>query len=266
MNQAIYTVNGTVTRMIAIATNVFREVMRDRVLYLIGLYAGGLMLASRLLPEVAAATEDKILVDLALAAMPVLGLIVAVFIGTNLVSKEIEKRTVFVLIAKPVSRAEFIVGKHWGLSAVLAVLITAMTAIAVLILFALKIRFSLPNLLVSSGFLLLQLSLISAIAILFSVFTSALLSMLFTFGVYLMGQLSQDIVQFGRLTKNPAIEAATQGLYLVLPDLVRLDLKNQAVYNLIPASPILLGSALYAALYIAFALSIASMIFSQREF
>lgn len=266
MSEAVYTVGGTFTRISAIASNVFREVIRDRVLYLLGLYAGGLILAGRLLPEVAAATEDKIFLDLALAAMPVLGLIIAIFVGTNLVNKEIEKRTVFVLIAKPVTRAEFIIGKHWGLSAVLAVLIGAMNAIAISILFALKIPFSLPNLLISSGFLFLQLSLVSAIAILFSVFTSSLLAMMFTFGVYLMGQLSQDIVKFGRLTKNPSIETATQGLYLVLPDLARLDLKNQAVYNLIPSPPVLLGSVLYAALYIAFALSIASLIFSRREF
>ncbi|MBE9010927.1 hypothetical protein IQ250_11980 [Pseudanabaenaceae cyanobacterium LEGE 13415] len=110
------------------------------------------------------------------------------------------------------------------------------------------------------------MSLVSAIAILFSVFTGALLAMMFTFGVYLMGLLSQDIVKFGKLTKNSSIEAATQGLFLVLPDLSRLDLKNQAVYNLIPASPILLSSVLYALLYIAFTLSIASLIFSRREF
>lgn len=266
MSEAVLTVGGTMNRIGAIATNVFREVMRDRILYLIAFYAGAILLANYLLPEVAAATEKKILLDLTLAAMPVIGLIVAIFVGTNLVNKEIEKRTVFVLIAKPVSRAEFVVGKHFGLSAVLAVLIAAMSAIAVAILLIAKIPFSLPNLLISSGFLFLQLSLISAIAIMFGVFTSSLLAMMFSFGIYLMGQLSQDIVKFGKLTKNPSIEAATQGLYLFLPDLARLDLKNQAVYNLIPSPQILLGNILYAVLYIAFALTIASLIFSRREF
>ncbi|MBD2079164.1 ABC transporter permease subunit [Leptolyngbya sp. FACHB-17] len=266
MSQAVQTVGGTVMRIQAIAANVFREVIRDRVLYLIGLYGAGLLLAGRLLPEVAAATEAKILLDLALAAMPVFGLIVAIFIGTGLVNKEIEKRTVFVLIAKPVSRAEFIIGKHLGLSAVLAVLITAMTVSAIAILSLFKTPFPLANLLLSSIFLWLQLSLVSAIALLFSVFASALLAMMLTFGIYLIGQLSQDLVQFGRLTKNPAIETATQGLYLVLPDLARLDLKNQAVYNLIPAAPTLFASVLYALLYITLTLAIASLIFSRREF
>lgn len=266
MSEAVLTIGGTMNRICAIATNVFREVMRDRILYLIAFYAGAIFLANYLLPEVAAATEKKILLDLTLAAMPVIGLIVAIFVGTNLVNKEIEKRTVFVLIAKPVSRAEFVVGKHFGLSAVLAVLITAMSAIAIAILFIAKVSFSLPNLLVSSGFLFLQLSLVSAIAILFSVFTSSLLAMMFTFGIYLMGQLSQDIVKFGKLTKNPSIESVTQVLYTVLPDLARLDLKNQAVYNLIPPPQILLGNIVYALLYVTFALAIASLIFSRREF
>lgn len=266
MSEAVLTIGSTFNRIGAIASNVFREVMRDRILYLVIFYAGALILANYLLPEIAATTEKKILLDLALATMPVIGLIVAIFIGTGLVNKEIEKRTVFVLIAKPVSRAEFIIGKHLGLSAVLAVLIAAMSLIAVGILLTEKIPFSLPNLLISSGFLLLQLSLISAISILFGVFTSSLLAMMFSFGIYLMGQLSPDIVKFGKLTKNPAIESVTQGLYLVLPDLTRLDLKNQAVYNLIPAPQILLGNALYAFLYIAFVLTIASLIFSRREF
>ena len=146
-----------------------------------------LMLAGRLLPEIAATTEKKILLDLSLAVMSVLGLVIAIFVGTGLVNKEIEKRTVFVLIAKPVSRAEFIIGKHWGLSAVLAVLVAAMTAIALLILSFYQVPFSLRDILISSSFLFLQLSLITAVAIGFGVFTSSLLAVLFTFAIYLMG-------------------------------------------------------------------------------
>lgn len=263
---AIMGVGSTAGRIGTIATNVFREVIRDRVLYLVGFYALAMMLAYRLLPEIAATTEKKILLDLGLAAMSVLGLIIAIFVGTNLVNKEIEKRTVFVLIAKPVSRVEFIIGKHWGLSGVLAVLVTAMTAINLAVLYLAKVPFSLRDLLISSSFLFLQLSLITAIALSFGVCTSSLLATLFTFGIFLMGQFSQDIVKFGKLAKNPSIEAATQGLYLVLPDLSRLDLKNQAVYNLIPTPDVLIANAGYAVLYIVFVLAIASLLFSAREF
>jgi ABC-type transport system involved in multi-copper enzyme maturation permease subunit len=257
---------STLGRILTIATNVFREVIRDRILYLIGFYGLAMALASRLLPEVAAATEQKILLDLGLAAMAVLGLVIAIFVGTGLVNKEIEKRTVFILIAKPVSRTEFIIGKHWGLSAVLAVLVAAMTAIDMGVLTVAKVPFSMANLLLSSTFLLLQLSLITAIAIAFGVFTSSLLATLSTFAVFMMGTLSQDIVKFGKLTKNPQIETMTQGLYLIVPDLSRLDLKNQAVYNLIPSPEVLLGNVGYALVYMVLALAIASLVFSKREF
>ena len=116
-------------RIFVMATNVFREVIRDRILYIIGFYALLMVVVMQLLPQIAASTEDKIFLDFGLAAMNVLGLIVAVFVGTGLVSKEIEKRTVLSLIAKPISRAEFIIAKHLGLSSVLALLVAVMTVI-----------------------------------------------------------------------------------------------------------------------------------------
>lgn len=265
-SQAILNLGGTFSRIGAIATNVYRETIRDRILYLIGLYAIALVLASQLLPHIAASTEKKILFDLVLAAIAVFSLIVSVFVGTGLINKEIEKRTVFVLIAKPVGRSEFIIGKHLGLSAVLAILIVAMTVIGAGVLMLAQVPFSIPNLMISSSFLFLQMSLIVAIALLFGVFTSSLLATLFTVAIYLMGQISQDILRFGKLTKNPQIESIMQGLYLVLPDLSRLDFKNQAVYNLIPSPEVLVGNALYAVLYTVFVLAIASLIFSNREF
>ena len=117
------------SRIVVIARNVFLEVIRDRILYLIAIFALLMVAASFLLPEVAAGAQDKITLDLGLAGIHLLSVIVAVFVGTGLVNKEIEKRTVLVLIAKPVSRAEFLIGKHLGLSAVLAVLIAALAAI-----------------------------------------------------------------------------------------------------------------------------------------
>ncbi len=253
-------------RVFTIMANVFREVIRDRILYLVGLYALLMAMAVRLLPEVAAATETKILLDLGLAAMQVIGLVITVFLGTGLVNKEIEKRTVLVMIAKPISRLEFIVGKHLGLSAVLAVLVAVMTVVFLVIAVLAKAPFVLPNILVSSFFLWLQLSLLTAVAIAFSVFTSSLLATLLTFGVFLMGSFSANLVALGVQSKNPAIEAFTRNLYLVLPDLARLDLKNQAVYGKLPATDMLLGNAGYGLLYMVVLLMIASLIFSGREF
>lgn len=255
-------------RIFTIATNVFREVVRDRILYIIGFYALILAAAIRILPEIAAATEDKIFLDFGLAAMSLLGLIVAVFIGTGLVNKEIEKRTVLVLIAKPISRLEFIIGKHLGLSAVLALLIAAMTIIYIALLQFGNISYDLGSILLAALFLLLQLSLITAVAIALGVFTSSVLATLLTFGVYLMGNFSQDLVTLGRLNNNPGFQRLTQGLYLILPDLSRLNLKNQAVYGneLLPNATTLIANAGYGLLYTVLLLAIAILIFSRREF
>lgn len=240
--------------------------MRDRVLYLIGLFALFLVACVRLLPEIAATTENKILLDVGLAAMSLLGLVIAVFVGTGLINKEIEKRTVLVLMAKPISRTEFIVGKHLGLSAVLAVLIAAMTAIYMAILVVDRVSFPIGSILVSSLYLFLQLSLVTAVAIVFGVFTSSLLATLLTFAVYFMGNFSRDLVTLGALSKNPAIENLTRSIYLVLPDLARLDLKNQAVYGQLPSPNLLLENAVYGILYIIVLLAIATFVFSRREF
>jgi ABC-type transport system involved in multi-copper enzyme maturation permease subunit len=120
--------------------------------------------------------------------------------------------------------------------------------------------------LVSSIYLLLQLSLITAVAIAFGVFTSSLLATLLTFAVYLMGNFSRDLVTLGALSKNPAVENLTKSIYLVLPDLARLDLKNQAVYGQLPGVDVLLTNAGYWLLYVVVLLAIATLVFSIREF
>ena len=249
-----------------IASNGFREVIRDRILYMIGLFALLLMLAWRILPEVAATTENKMLIDFGLAGIDALGVIVAVFVSTGLINKEIEKRTILILIPKPVNRAQFIIGKHLGVSAVLAVLIVVMTTIYLILLSFSRISYPLGSILVSTLYLFLQLSLIAAVGLLFGVFTSSLLAALLSFGIYLMGNLSPDLVELGNLSRNSNIKMLTQGLYLVLPDLSRLNLKNDAVYGILPPSLTLFGNGLYGFFYTVLVLTIAILIFSQREF
>ncbi|MDJ0553519.1 MAG: ABC transporter permease [Microcoleaceae cyanobacterium MO_207.B10] len=253
-------------RIIKIAKNVFREVIRDRVLYLIGVFALLMVAAVRLIPELSVGTEDKIILDLGLAAISVLGLIVTVFIGTGLVNKEIEKRTVYILVAKPLSRSELIIGKHIGLSAVLAVLLGTMTIIYGLILSLSGISYPIGSILVAVIFIFVQLSLLTAVAILCGVFTGSLLATLFTFGIYLMGNLSRDLVNLGELTNNPGVKKLMMGLYVVLPDLARLDLKNDAVYSLLPNIAILVTNFGYAVVYTILLLSISIAIFARREF
>ncbi len=255
-------------RIFVIAKNVFQEVIRDRILYIIGFYALILAAAIRILPEFTATTGGKIFLDFGIVAMSIIGLIVAIFVGTGMVNKEIEKRTILVLIAKPMSRSEFITGKYLGLSTILALLIAIMTAIYLVFLQFGSIYHPTASILIAAIFIFLQLSLITAVAITFGVFTSSLLAITLTFAVYLIGNITQDLLQFGRLSRNPALERFTQGLYLILPDLSRLDLKNDAVYGLqaLPDATTLITNAGYGLLYSAMLLAIAILIFSQREF
>lgn len=253
-------------RIWSIAANGFREVIRDRVFYFVGFFLLLLAIALRLLPEIAVGTDEKIFLDLGLAAIEALTVIVAVFIGTNLINKEIEKRTILVLIAKPISRVEFILGKHFGLSAVLVVLVVAMTIIYLILLSLAQISYPIGSILISLVFLCLQLFLLTAVAIAFGVFTSSILATLLSLGVYLMGQISRDILALGKLSQNPGLERLTKFIYLFLPDLSRLNLKNTAVYDILPSPAELLANALYAICYTVFLLVVAILIFSKRQF
>jgi ABC-type transport system involved in multi-copper enzyme maturation permease subunit len=173
-----------------------------------------------------------------------------------------------VLLAKPVSPWEFIVGKHLGLSAVLAVLLAGLGLMFAAMLGITGVSFSFPSLALATGFMLLEAMLLTEVAILFGVFTSSLLATLLTFAVYLMGHLTQDLVAFSQIAENPGLQRLTQGIYLVLPDLERLNLRNLAVYglDLLPDPLTLLAHLAYALVYSALLLLLATVVFSRRQF
>ncbi len=253
-------------RIWAVASNVFREVMRDRIFFVIGFYAALTIAAWRLLPAISGAAQDKILTDFGAASSSLLGVVVAIFVGTNLINKEIEKRTVFTIVTKPISSIEFIIGKHLGLSAVLGILVVGMTAIYLLILSLAQINYQLVPLLLTAFFLFLELCLLTAAALLFGVFTSSILAILLTFSFYLVGHLSEGMVRLAGVTKNPGFQKMTDNLYLVLPDLSRLDLKNDAVYGVLPQADTLLLNAGYAIVYTVALLLVTTVVFSRKQF
>jgi len=239
----------SILRIWAIAANSFREVIRDRILYFIGFFALLMAFAWRLLPEIAVGTDEKIFLDLGLAAIGLLGVIVAVFVGTGLINKEIDKRTILVLIPKPLSR-----------------MLGVMLVIYLLMLLGMKVSFQALPLIVSVFYLGLELILIAAVAITFGVFTSSIIATLMTFGFYLMGHISKDLIQLGIISKNANILAITKNIYLILPDLERLNFRNEAVYGLLPSADVLMGNALYSLVYTGLLLGISILIFSRRQF
>jgi ABC-type transport system involved in multi-copper enzyme maturation permease subunit len=251
---------------LVIASNVFREVIRDRVLYLVIFFALFLLGVNRILPYLSTLSSDKIFLDFGLGAIAILGLIVTVFMGTSLINQEIDRRTIIVLLAKPVSRVEFILGKHLGLSGVVAVLVTILTLFYLGILQINGVAYPLAAILIANGFLILELSLLVAVSILFSVWTGPLLALTLTLAVYGMGHLSQDFVKLMQLTDNLQLQQLASNVYLVLPDLSQLTLRNEAIYNALPDTMTLLAHASYGVAYTAILLVIATLIFLQREF
>ncbi len=254
--------------IVAIAANVFREAIRNRVLYAVGIHGCILLLAALLLPRIAGGAQFKMLPDIGLASMEAIAVAIAIAVGSRMIEQEIDRRTILILVSKPITRAEFILGKFFGLGAVLAAMLGLMLGLFLITLWSQSNDFSVVLAILSTGFLLLRLLLVVAIILLFGSFSSALLAMLMSLTVYLIGNLSQDLIRIGKATENLDLEQLTRGLYLILPDLSRLDIKNDVVYGFagLPDSSVLLGNAVYGVVYTIALLAITIGIFSRRQF
>lgn len=253
-------------RLGVIAGNVYRQVMRDRLLYLVGLFTVMVAIAGLLLPEVAAGAADKLWLDLGLAAIHGFSALAAILVGANLINQEVDRRTILVLLAKPVSPGEFVVGKHLGLAAVLTVLVGALGLVFLALMALQGITLPLVSLLWVLGFTAMEAVVLGAIALFFGSFTSTLLATLLSLATYLMGHLSANLVNLTTLNDNPGLTRLARALYLILPDLERFNLRNQAVYgtDLLPDLPTLTGHLLYGVVYIALLLSLTSLAFRRR--
>jgi ABC-type transport system involved in multi-copper enzyme maturation permease subunit len=261
-----------------IAVNVFRESVRDKVLYNLVFFAILLIGASLLLGQLTAGQEVKIIKDLGLAATSVFGLFIAVFIGIGLVSKEVERRSIYGLLVKPISRPQFIVGKYLGLVLTLAVNVAIMAAALYVVLAgtdwftAEPIRRTWeapavdPQLLKAIVLIFAQLALVTAIALLLSTFSSPLLSAALTVGLAIVGHFNADLRQFEQVVDSSLLAWLLRALYYVLPNLVPFDVTSQVVH----AEPVpwtYLGATLaYGAVYVTAVLLAAVWIFSRRDF
>lgn len=255
-------------RIWTIARNVFLEVVRDRILYVIGVFAVVMTMAIALLPEVAAGTEDKLILDTGLAAINILSLFVVVFVGTGLINKEIEKKTVLVLIAKPVSRWEFIVGKHLGLSLVMALLISALTFVMLGLLSFSGVPYELHLMLIAVLFMFLEMMLLIAAAMMFGVITSTVLATLMTLAIFAVGHETRNILALDKIAESENFRRIAEGLFLVLPDLERLNLKNEIANGFVapPSGGGLLENAAYGLIYTALLLTVTVTVFERRQF
>jgi len=251
----------------AVALNTFREAVRDRVLYNLIFFALMMIGAAILVGQISIGIERLVIINLGLSAISIFGLVMAVFIGVGLVYKEMEKRTLYSLLAQPIRRSEFLLGKYAGLLLTLAVNTSFMTlGLAAALFYVGRPLVRSDALIVVAVYLiLLQLALVTALALFFSCFSSPLLSTLFTLGIYITGVFARDIRTLGELTHNPALKGATKILYYLVPNFHNFNVIAAVAHSdSIPAA-LVAQNTLYAALYVALLLTGASAIFSRRD-
>jgi ABC-type transport system involved in multi-copper enzyme maturation permease subunit len=206
----------------------------------------------------------RLILDIGLGSINFFGVLIAIFIGIGLVSKEIEKKTIYTIVSKPVARFEFLLGKYLGLSLTLLINTAIMTAglLAVLSFQDVPVHGVLFKAL---GMIMLEFMVITAVALLFSTFSSATLSAIFTLAIYVIGHLTPDLKAFGQKMEGVG-RTVLEGMYYVLPNLERFNLKGHVTHNMpVPIQDLGLTVA-YGLAYTAFLLMLASVIFQRRDF
>ena len=243
-----------------IATNTFREIIRDKILYTIFIFAILMILSANLVGTISMKQEEKLAVDFGFAMIEIFNLIITLFVGSSLIFKKKKKKLVYFLFSKPISRTDFILGKFFGLSLVLLVLNLVMS-----VLFFLIAGFKVVYLLVLS-FVFLQSLLLLAVILFFSTFTSSIITLFLSFLVYLIGHITINLRIFAIHSGGEIFRWIADVVYLIMPNLDLLNLKNQVIYE-ITLNPISLAvSFFYVIAYIALLLLASTTIFQRKEF
>lgn len=253
-------------RIQAIAFNTFREAVRDRVLYNLVFFALLLMASAPLLSQISIGVQRVLLINLSLTAISIFGTVISIFVGISLVAKEIEKKTLYPVLARPVGRGEFILGKYFGLAGTLAVNTAAMAVGFYLALFLMTQHFTPAdaNVLIAAYFLLLQFCVVIGLALLFSSFSSPLLSALFALSMFVAGTFAADLREFAQLAHGPARWLAVVMSYVV-PNLASLNVITRVSHDQVIPAALVGYNTLYCALYTAAVISGAALIFSRRN-
>lgn len=251
-------------RIMAIALMAFTEAVRDRILYSLLVFALAMIGSSTVLVQLSVGGEEKIVKDLGLAAISLVGVLIAVFIGVGLVSREIDRKTIYMVMARPVRRAEFVLGKFCGLALTLLVNVAVMTAGLLSLAWLLEGRWSL-DLLPAILLAFIELLLVTATAILFSTFTTPTLSAIFTLCVFVIGRLSGDLLAFAKQFGGSLLQALAAGLFYVLPNLARFNIWEASVHGLPLEAGYFPLALLYGGAYLVVLLAAATLIFARRD-
>jgi ABC-type transport system involved in multi-copper enzyme maturation permease subunit len=254
-------------RILHIATNTFREAVRDRVLYNLIAFALLMSGAAILVGQISIDIERLVVINLGLTAVSLFGIVIAIFIGIGLVSKEIDKRTLYTVLSRPVRRWEFIVGKFFGLSGTLVVNALCMAIGVFGALLYVSHHFKLTDgwILVALYFILLQLLIMTALALLFSSFSSQLMSAVFSFCLFVIGSFAEDIRGFAHITHGAERWLAMAAAY-ALPNFSALNVINLVAHEQRVSGHLIFYNTAYALVYATMAVCGAIVIFERRNF
>jgi ABC-type transport system involved in multi-copper enzyme maturation permease subunit len=253
-------------RIVHIASNTFREAVRDRVLYNLIAFALLMSGAAVLVGQISIDIERLVVINLGLTAVSLFGMVIAIFIGIGLVSKEIEKRTLYTMLSRPVRRWEFIVGKFCGLAGTLVVntLLMAIGVFAALLYVSQHFQAADTWVLVALYFIILQFFIITALALLFSSFSTPLMSAVFAFSLFVIGSFAEDLRGFAAMTHGLTRWLATGAAYLV-PNFSALNVISSVAHQQPVSGQLVLYNTAYALIYTTMALCGAVLIFERRN-
>jgi ABC-type transport system involved in multi-copper enzyme maturation permease subunit len=253
-------------RIYHIAANTFREAVRDRVLYNLIAFALLLTGAAVLVGQISIDIEHLVVINLGLTAVSLFGLVIAIFIGIGLVSKEIEKRTLYTVLSRPVRRWEFIAGKFFGLSGTLVVntFLMAIGVFAALLYVSHPLQGSDARVLLALYFIVLQFVIVIALALFFSSFSSPLLSAVFTFSLFVIGTFAEDLRGFATMAHGITRWLATATAYLI-PNFSALNVISQVAHGESVGSQLVAYNTAYALAYALTVVAGATLIFERRS-
>ncbi|MEK7854632.1 MAG: ABC transporter permease subunit [Acidobacteriota bacterium] len=258
--------NSALKTILTIALNTFREAVRDRVLYNLVIFVLLIIACAILLGDLTDGNEARTIVNIGLNAILIFGAFIAIFVGVSLVSKEIEKRTVFAIFAKPVRRSEFVLGKYLGLCLTLLVNVVVMGVGVSLALVYVNGGSLIYSIWGSILLIFLELTILTAVAILFSSFSSPALSALLTFFTFVIGHMSASLRDLAAGLGSKFAVFFFEVIYYLLPNLAHYSFRTEAANGMVPTSPMIGGAVIYAIVYSSILLLVSALIFRRRNF
>jgi len=253
----------------AIAFNSFRENIRERVLYSLLVFAILMIGTSIALGQLSMSEQERITIDLGLASISIFGVLMAVFLGIGLVSKEIDKKTIYTLIAKPLPRYLFILGRFAGLMITIGVNVIIMTMAFALVLWYISGGQGWPlswPIVQAVIMIYVELAIVTAAAMVFSSFSTPTLSVIFTLCFFLIGRLTQGIGEFGERSDNPIFHYGAKTLVYLVPNLNNYVQIESALYGDGIGADLFGRIIVIGLLTVVFFLIISIMIFQRRDF